>query len=135
MKASFQDKQRRREVNRHIMGSFRKGFKQKGKKEPLPRIEKQELHCHRCDRYVQFEIDVNMDGRHVLNCPNCGHEHWRIVKNGIITSDRWGQDPSQDMGTIYIRGTVTSTVSSMYTSRYDYGTTASATNSSWYTTT
>ena len=54
-----------------------------------PDIRKQELHCHACDRYVQFEIDVELDGNHVLNCPNCGHEHCRVVKDGVITDARW----------------------------------------------
>jgi len=54
-------------------------------------IEKQELHCHECNQYVQFEIDLSINGNHVLQCPNCGHEHCRVVKDGIITEDRWDQ--------------------------------------------
>jgi transcription elongation factor Elf1 len=37
--------------------------------------EAQELHCHNCDKYVQFTIDTELNGNHVLECPNCGHEH------------------------------------------------------------
>lgn len=55
------------------------------------RIENQELYCHNCGMYVQFPIDLSMDGNHVLHCPNCNHEHCRVVVNGIITSDRWAQ--------------------------------------------
>ena len=51
--------------------------------------EKQELHCHNCNRYVQFDIDMELNGNHVLDCPNCGHEHCRVVKDGVITGDRW----------------------------------------------
>ena len=54
-------------------------------------LEKQELHCHDCGRYVQFELDMELNGNHVLNCPNCGHEHCRVIKDGKITSDRWDQ--------------------------------------------
>ena len=50
---------------------------------------RQELHCHACNQYVQFNIDMELDGNHVLNCPNCGHEHCRVVNNGVITDDRW----------------------------------------------
>ncbi len=53
------------------------------------RIESQELHCHACGQYVQFRLDMNMNGAHVLNCPHCGHEHCRVVQDGIITEDRW----------------------------------------------
>lgn len=52
-------------------------------------IERQELWCHECGKYVQFDIDLSLDGNHVLNCPNCGHEHCRVVKDGIITDERW----------------------------------------------
>ena len=54
-------------------------------------IERQELYCHECERYVQFNIDMSLNGNHVLNCPNCGHEHCRVVSNGKITDDRWDQ--------------------------------------------
>lgn len=54
-------------------------------------IERQELYCHECGKYVQFNIDMSLNGNHVLNCPNCGHEHCRVVRNGKITDDRWDQ--------------------------------------------
>lgn len=54
-------------------------------------IRRQELHCHNCGRYVQFDIDLGLNGRHVLNCPNCGHEHCRVVRDGEITDERWAQ--------------------------------------------
>jgi hypothetical protein len=50
---------------------------------------KQELHCHACNRYVQFELDLSLNGNHVLKCPNCNHEHCRVVKDGEITDSRW----------------------------------------------
>lgn len=52
-------------------------------------VQMQELHCHSCGKYVQFKIDLALDGNHVLNCPNCGHEHCRVVKDGVITEERW----------------------------------------------
>lgn len=51
--------------------------------------EVQELHCHACGRYVQFRLDLSINGNHVLNCPNCGHEHCRVVHDGKITDIRW----------------------------------------------
>jgi hypothetical protein len=76
------------------------------------KTEKQELHCHNCNRYVQFEIDLELNGNHVLACPNCGHEHCRVVKDGIITDVRWGQR-NNSLPT-YRVSTATSTVSSTY---------------------
>lgn len=67
--------------------------------------EKQELHCHNCKNYVRFNLDLSIDGNYKLKCPECGHLHYRIVKNGIISDLRWGRDPSQDN---WINITVTS---------------------------
>lgn len=52
-------------------------------------LERQELYCHDCGHYVQFNIDTALDGNHVFKCPVCGHEHCRVVKNGEITDIRW----------------------------------------------
>jgi uncharacterized protein YbaR (Trm112 family) len=52
-------------------------------------IERQELYCHGCGNYVQFNIDLSLNGNHVLKCPKCKHEHCRVVKDGQITEDRW----------------------------------------------
>jgi hypothetical protein len=53
--------------------------------------QRQEIWCHACQNYVQFTMDLSLDGNHVLNCPNCGHEHCRVVRRGVITGDRWDQ--------------------------------------------
>jgi len=53
-------------------------------------MERQELWCHECQKYVQFDIDTELNGQHVIVCPSCGHEHLRVVENGIITEARWG---------------------------------------------
>lgn len=58
-------------------------------KKTEPDLEPQEIFCHGCGMYVQFRIDKSLDGNHTLNCPKCGHEHFRVVKNGEITDERW----------------------------------------------
>ena len=58
--------------------------------------EFQELYCHHCDKYVQFSLDLSIDDNYILECPNCGHKHYRVVENGKITDLRWGRDPSQN---------------------------------------
>jgi hypothetical protein len=55
----------------------------------MARIERQELHCHECNGYVQFDIDLEIEGNHVLECPKCGHEHCRVVQKGKISETRW----------------------------------------------
>lgn len=93
-------------------------------------IEKQELHCHNCDKYVQFDLDMELDGYHVLTCPSCGHEHCRVVRNGKITGDRW--DQRNGLPTIYINSSTTSvTNNSTYTTYYG-GTGGTGTGGSYY---
>lgn len=55
----------------------------------MSRRRRQELHCHACNQWVQFLVDLEMDGNHVLHCPVCNHEHCRVVKDGVITDIRW----------------------------------------------
>jgi len=101
--------------------------------------ERQELHCHECNKYVQFDLDLDLDGNHVLTCPNCGHEHCRVVKNGKITEERWSSR-NRNLATITVsQATVTTTTTSTYTS---YDSTSSNTTdtssflySSWMNTT
>jgi len=72
-------------------------------------IERQELHCHECNRYVQFNMDMSLNGNHVLECPNCGHEHCRVVKDGVITDDRWDSRNGASIPISYATTTATST--------------------------
>ena len=86
----------------------------------MEKIERQELHCHNCVKYVQFDIDLSLNGNHILECPNCGHEHCRVVKDGIITGDRWDSRNQNS----YIIPNYSASFSS--TSTFDTSSTASA---------
>jgi len=76
--------------------------------------ERQELWCHDCSKYVQFDIDVSLNGNHVIVCPNCKHEHCRVVKDGKVTEVRW--DSRNQLGgfTTYMTSGATSTNASTY---------------------
>lgn len=78
--------------------------------------ERQEIHCHACDKWVQFIIDVSMNGNHVLNCPNCDHEHCRVVKDGKITDFRWDQrnGPTYHVPQNYVSFSSSSTFTDIY---------------------
>lgn len=68
-------------------------------------MEKQELYCHSCDKYVSFDVPET-DGNLIVVCPNCKHEHCRVVKDGVITGDRWDSRNGFGNGTImYATGT------------------------------
>ena len=94
--------------------------------------ERQEIHCHACKKWVQFDIDTDLDGKHVLDCPNCGHAHCRFVDNGNITDRRWDQR-NGDLP-VYIASPYTSTTSSA--SSYTFFSTGSIyLHQSWLNTT
>jgi len=101
--------------------------------------ERQELYCHECGGYVQFDLDLSVDGEYKLECPKCGHEHYRVVKGGVITDQRWGQDPRQNRQ--YTNITVGITYTSTSTAiTYQGGTSSDITGStilysSWLNTT
>ena len=48
-----------------------------------------DMNCTACGKVFIAELDYDIDGQHVVECPYCGHEHCRIIKGGIITGDRW----------------------------------------------
>lgn len=85
--------------------------------------EAQELFCHECERYVRFTLDLSINGNYVLECPNCGHKHYRVVQDGKISDIRWGRDPSQSPGLLPAGTwtTVTATSTSVTSSYTDYG--------------
>ena len=89
--------------------------------------ERQELWCHDCQRYVQFDIDVGLDGNHVIVCPNCGHEHCRVVENGRVTEVRWdSRNGGGWTGNTYMTTGTTTSSASTYTT---YNTNNMATDS------
>jgi len=92
--------------------------------------ERQELWCHECQRYVQFDIDVSLNGNHVIICPNCGHEHCRVVKDGVVTEVRW--DSRNGAGTSGVQTYMTTGATSTNASTYATytGTTNSVTSAS-----
>jgi len=54
---------------------------------------------------------VELNGNHVLTCPNCKHEHCRVVRDGKVTDIRWD---SRNTRTYTITGYITSTTNSTY---------------------
>lgn len=48
-----------------------------------------QLYCHECGGYFNVNFDLSVNGNHIVKCPNCNHEHCRVIKNGEVTDDRW----------------------------------------------
>lgn len=78
-------------------------------------IENSELYCHVCNKYVQFQLNFQMNGQHVIKCPNCGHEHYRYINDGKISDRRWGSSNAlfTDSHQAQVRGFTSSSTSSV----------------------
>ncbi len=102
------------------------------------RIENQEIYCHNCDRYVQFPIDLSMNGNHVLHCPNCNHEHCRVVRGGVITGDRWDQRNGNTYqirpGVITVSTNSTTSASTGWSVNSSWGTSSTSSSVIYYNT-
>jgi hypothetical protein len=48
-----------------------------------------EFYCQECDHYLYVRISLALDGNHIIRCPNCNHKHYRLVRRGIITKERF----------------------------------------------
>lgn len=48
-----------------------------------------DMHCTECGKNFVAQLDMALDGNHVIECPYCGHEHCRVVTLGKVTDDRW----------------------------------------------
>lgn len=48
-----------------------------------------DMNCTNCSKNFIAQLDMSLDGNHVVECPYCGHEHCRVVKAGKVTGDRW----------------------------------------------
>lgn len=52
-----------------------------------------EFYCQECDGYTYFRLNLALDGNHIVKCanPKCAHKHYRVVKNGKITEERFNE--------------------------------------------
>lgn len=44
----------------------------------------QEFYCNECDGYFLANLNVHLNIKVTVICPNCGHNHNRVIKNGVI---------------------------------------------------
>jgi DNA-directed RNA polymerase subunit RPC12/RpoP len=55
-----------------------------------------DLACTNCPKTFVAELDLSIDGDHVIVCPYCSHKHFRQVKGGQVTGIRWSSDREHD---------------------------------------
>jgi len=74
--------------------------------------ERQELYCTWCGKWVTIQMEMAHEGNHAIECPGCGHWHYRVVRDGVITEDRY--DPYWDYVLKYYGSAVQSANQSYY---------------------
>lgn len=47
------------------------------------------LDCHNCGKNFVALLDYDVNGNHIIECPHCTHEHCRVIKDGVVTGERW----------------------------------------------
>jgi DNA-directed RNA polymerase subunit RPC12/RpoP len=52
-------------------------------------LERTDCYCTECSKKFIAQLDLALDGNHIIECPYCGHEHCRVVKKGKVTDVRW----------------------------------------------
>lgn len=64
-----------------------------GPPEPEPPViiepVRTDMDCTNCSRHFIAQLDLSLDGNHIISCPWCEHEHCRVVRGGTVTEDRW----------------------------------------------
>lgn len=73
-------------------------------------LQRTSVHCHQCSKYFIAEINFDLNGDYVIECPYCSHEHCRTVKDGKITEARWdgrNQRKTDEKRSVWIAGIVT----------------------------
>jgi hypothetical protein len=58
--------------------------------DPVGRKVQVEFWCSTCRHYLYITMNTTLNGNHIMVCP-CGHRHYRLVQDGIITSERFNE--------------------------------------------
>lgn len=62
-----------------------------------------DMYCHACSSSFVAIINFDLDGNHQIECPKCGHIHYRLVQHGRVTSERYHSD---SRNVTHIAGTI-----------------------------
>jgi DNA-directed RNA polymerase subunit RPC12/RpoP len=51
-----------------------------------------EFSCSNCSKIFDIKLNMSLDGNYRIHCPMCSHVHYRVVKQGKITDERFPQN-------------------------------------------
>ena len=52
-------------------------------------MTRSDVHCTNCGGTFIAELDLSLNGNHEITCPLCQHIHFRVVRDGEVTEDRY----------------------------------------------
>lgn len=52
-------------------------------------LNRTDMNCTNCSKNFIAQLDMSLNGNHIVECPYCGHEHCRVIEDGKVTSERW----------------------------------------------
>jgi hypothetical protein len=55
-------------------------------------LVREDMYCHACSKNFLATINYDLNGNHQIECPHCHHIHFRVVKDGRVTGDRYDSD-------------------------------------------
>ena len=56
--------------------------------------QKTEFYCHGCSGFIAVELNMDLNGNHEVHCPKCDHIHYRVIKDGVVTEERYASSGS-----------------------------------------
>jgi hypothetical protein len=80
-----------------------------------------DVYCTNCAGKFIATLDLDLNGNHEITCPLCQHVHYRVVKDGVVTEDRWRSSAVAGMPT-FVASTSTITNVNFYNVAYSVGT-------------
>lgn len=83
------------------------------------------VYCTNCAGQFIATLDLSLNGNHEITCPLCQHIHYRVVRDGEVTEDRW----RSSAGPTYIATTSTTLVNVYFNSNTIA--TSTTTGASW----
>ncbi len=55
-------------------------------------LSRTDMFCHACNKNFIASLDFSLDGNHAVECPHCGHKHFRKIRGGVVTGERYDSD-------------------------------------------
>ena len=66
--------------------------------EGTPQRVSQEFYCGECQGYFMVRLNMALNHEAHIKCPNCGHEHRRVIQDGVIhESGRYKSDVKENV--------------------------------------